>query len=229
MVYRAAKPTSAGNVVVVIEDLAASGRAVGSIDVAVLQNSVITDCDVRIKNEMGNKYGRLQVISRAKKYGAHWNCVCDCGKTCVVWGANLRRGVTKSCGCLQRGQVCESNTKRTKHGDSTPNSQHHYLYVAWQSTKTRAGKGTYTHVTVYSPWRCDYVAFKSWILEHLGERPQGYSLDRIDVYGNYEPENLRWATRSIQNSNKTIRHVPKQEEDILRLFKQPLVFIDGGA
>jgi len=56
-----------------------------------------------LKNEMGNKYGRLTVIERAgqtKQEEAAWLCRCQCGKELVVSGQNLRSGNTKSCGCL---------------------------------------------------------------------------------------------------------------------------------
>jgi len=53
----------------------------------------------------GQKFGRLTVIRRNYpngKNGANWLCKCECGKEKVVNGANLRRGNTKSCGCLQK-------------------------------------------------------------------------------------------------------------------------------
>lgn len=59
---------------------------------------------------------------------------------------------------------------------------------------------------VHAPWLASrgkgFLAFEAWVLENLGEKREGYSLDRIDNDGNYEPGNLRWATPSEQNLNK---------------------------
>lgn len=58
-----------------------------------------------MKNEIGNRYGRLTVIRydhTDKRQGAYWLCACDCGCTSVVKGNRLRNGKTKSCGCLKR-------------------------------------------------------------------------------------------------------------------------------
>ena len=58
-----------------------------------------------VKNETGNKYGRLTVIERAESTSdgvATWKCICECGNTTVVSGCSLRSGHTRSCGCLQR-------------------------------------------------------------------------------------------------------------------------------
>ena len=55
------------------------------------------------KNEIGNKYGKLTVISRAetdKKHHLYWNCQCECGTIVQVSGSCLRSGHTKSCGCV---------------------------------------------------------------------------------------------------------------------------------
>lgn len=56
----------------------------------------------KIKNELGNRYGKLVVIEQVEnlKKGAYWKCQCDCGNTCIVSGAELRNGHIKSCGCL---------------------------------------------------------------------------------------------------------------------------------
>lgn len=55
-----------------------------------------------LKDEIGNRYGKLVVLSREKNGTSRmsrWLCRCDCGKETIVYGANLRRGNTKSCGC----------------------------------------------------------------------------------------------------------------------------------
>lgn len=60
-----------------------------------------------IINLVGEKYGKLLVISlaerpkRIKGKGTYWNCICDCGNSCVVDSHSMRRGLTKSCGCLR--------------------------------------------------------------------------------------------------------------------------------
>lgn len=72
-------------------------------------------------NEQGNKYGRLLVVSKAATFKqgnktlARWNCSCDCGIMCVVFGTDLRTGHVKSCGCLKK-QMAIENCK--KHSDS---------------------------------------------------------------------------------------------------------------
>ena len=56
------------------------------------------------KNEIGNKYGKLTVIKRAentKDGKTRWVCQCECGKEIIAFGTNLRKGNTKSCGCLR--------------------------------------------------------------------------------------------------------------------------------
>ncbi len=89
---------------------------------------------------------------------------------------------------------------RTTHGWSrTPE------YKAWQSMIQRCtnpknhayarygGRG----ITVCDRWLAGFDAF----LADMGPRPEGHSLDRVDVNGNYEPRNCRWATLSEQNAN----------------------------
>lgn len=68
-----------------------------------------------LKNELGNKYGRLTVIDRAENTTdgkARWLCQCECGNQCIVIGKLLRSGHTKSCGCLQKERTAQSNMNR---------------------------------------------------------------------------------------------------------------------
>lgn len=56
------------------------------------------------KNELGNQYGKLTVLSRleSKNGAAVWLCHCECGNEVATYGYELRRGHTQSCGCLSR-------------------------------------------------------------------------------------------------------------------------------
>lgn len=71
----------------------------------------------RLINEVGNRYGKLVVLSRAimpNKKGVYWHCKCDCGNEVDVFGTSLRSGNTKSCGCLKHERIVQSNIKRGK-------------------------------------------------------------------------------------------------------------------
>jgi len=69
------------------------------------------DLPYRIKNEVGNQYGRLTVLGWQgldKFKSALWLCRCDCGNETIVRGNSLRQGDTRSCGCLQKERAHET-------------------------------------------------------------------------------------------------------------------------
>lgn len=147
----------------------------------------------------GQRFGKLVVVSRAgtNKHGAAlWNCDCDCGRLSISESRTLRIGKAKSCGCSQGKKPQSEYGKR--HGTR--------LYNAWRNMKGRCyrqdrpdyvnygGRG----ITVCARWKDDFEAFAS----DMGEPVKGFSLDRINNDGSYSPENCRWATRSMQNSNQ---------------------------
>lgn len=159
----------------------------------------------------GQRFGRLVVLSRAEngpRNAPYWNVRCDCGTERVTRGASLRTGGSKSCGCL----VKDNNRRReTTHGEAQ-GTDHNATpeYNAWSSMKGRChnprdkgypnygGRG----IEVCESWRNSYQAF----LGDVGRRPgPGYSIDRIDVNGNYEPGNVRWATARQQVRNRRVK------------------------
>lgn len=159
----------------------------------------------KINNLEGQKFGRLTVLEITdRRIGGNvvWLCVCECGKQTEVKAGNLQSGMTKSCGCLRSEK---STVTHTTHGKRNTN-----LSMVWQSMKQRClnpnnksfknygGRG----ITICDEWKNDFQAFYDYVsvLPHFGEA--GYSLDRINNDGNYEPNNVRWATAKEQSNNK---------------------------
>jgi len=153
-------------------------------------------------NLIGQKFERLMAIDYA---GANNNkqsmfkCVCDCGNEITVLGFLLKRGNTKSCGCLRVEKGHQVGSKSKIHGMiSTP------TYNSWQSMKDRCSNKNNKHyrfyggkgVTIDEKWN-NFEAF----LEDMGVRPEGTTLDRINPFGNYEMSNCRWADNKTQRSN----------------------------
>jgi hypothetical protein len=92
----------------------------------------------------------------------------------------------------------------------TRKGNRHPLYQTWQNIKQRChnpGNPYYRWygargISMCPAWRDDCRAFLSWVDDNLGARPEGCTLDRIEVNGDYEPGNLRWATYAEQVSNR---------------------------
>lgn len=161
---------------------------------------------------INKKFGRLTVIGisepkktkKNKKFYCirRFTCSCECGNITISSAYVLLSGNKNSCGCLKK----EINGK---HWDSTKNSEFYWLYYTWNAMMARCyNENCYGYVNygkrgikVFDEWH-DYLKFKEWILNNIGIRKKGQTIDRINNDGNYEPNNIRWATYSEQNKNK---------------------------
>lgn len=153
---------------------------------------------------VGQRFGRGVVtdpeIKIYRKNGARIRGVlllCDCGNSYEAPLSPLLKGNNPSCGCLSRNH-------RTWHG-----MHDHPLYATWWNMIQRCenpkandyarygGSG----IKVCEAWH-ELATFVADVERLIGPRPEGMSLDRREVTGNYEPGNVRWASWSMQRQNQ---------------------------
>lgn len=154
---------------------------------------------------IGQRFGRLTVVCKNdERYdGRHtfWKCKCDCGNEIVVRKDSLLNGHSKSCGCYLQERYRDGHLK-------THGMKNTRIYRTWRSMKDRCtnkncsnynrygGRG----ITVCDEWKNDFKNFYNWAMEN------GYSdeltIDRMNVNGDYCPENCRWVSILEQNYNK---------------------------
>lgn len=150
----------------------------------------------------GKQCGRLTVLSyagRPKPNRHMWLCKCTCGQKTVANGDALRKGTSQSCGCL-RDEM--SGARRRTHGAA--NTLEYHTWVGMKDRCYNPNNRKYDRyggrgITVCDWWLDDFENF----LTDMGFRPgPGYSIDRKNNDGNYEPGNCRWATPIEQARNR---------------------------
>lgn len=153
---------------------------------------------MRNTNLVGEVFNSWTVVSRAenKRNGAaRWNCVCSCGNIGVITTGDLKAGNSTKCRSCASSSVKHGHAKRTRFSPT---------YQSWATMKSRC---TNPNTKRYKDYGGRGIKFcEEWstfenFLSDMGERPKGTTLDRINVNGDYNPNNCRWANASEQSAN----------------------------
>ncbi len=154
----------------------------------------------------GDRYGRLTLIEPKPSCatGRTWLCRCDCETELVVSQNSLRRGNTKSCGCLHRESAARIGAMHKTHGQSQTRE-----YGIWLGMIQRCCNPNEEHYERYKGLLCAaWINSFEGFIAHVGPCPSMvHTIDRIDNERGYEPGNVRWSTKAEQarNTRRNVR------------------------
>lgn len=184
----------------------------------------------KVNDLTGRRFGMLLVVKQAPKdpslkaREARWECLCDCQNTIIVSRHALTEQRTTSCGCKRSSMAKQQMEKRWANGDceevgdlrikfTTHGLSEARTYSIWKHMKQRCYNSKSTNykdygargIKICDEWKNSFESFHEWAIEN------GYSddltIDRINVNGDYEPNNCRWATEKEQQNNKRISRI----------------------
>lgn len=179
----------------------------------------------KIINRVGEKHALLTIVGRTRKGKYwHWRCRCRCGGTITVLYHNLktqnRRYRIRSCGCL-RHRRGKDNPCYTS-GSYSVYRREYMSYRSMVQRCTNPKNANYENyggrgIEICARWREPMPKGFLNFLADKKKRPEGKSLDRENVMGNYEPNNCRWATKAMQANNRRVSYT---EEELAKLARE---------
>lgn len=171
--------------------------------------NITPDYPLRSTDLLGHRFGRWTVIKysgakifSSKSRSRYWLCRCDCGIERETCETNLKRGLTSSCGCIQREYAIKP---RSAHGHARRTATNP-IHNSWSAMKQRClnpnseywaeygGRG----ISICHKW----LSYSGFLEDMVSSWAHGLEIERINVNGNYEKSNCTWATRNVQARNR---------------------------
>lgn len=153
---------------------------------------------------IGQRFDRLLVESGAgmNRWSQRlFNCKCDCGNVVIVKMGCLKNRYTSSCGCKRKEIAAANGRSKAKHNKTGGKE-----YYTWRSMKSRCvnpKNASYARYGGRGIRVCDrWMRFENFY-EDMGDAPEGLTLERSNVNGDYCPENCKWATYTEQARNRS--------------------------
>lgn len=159
----------------------------------------------------GQRFGKWKVIEKTdKKSGPFflWKCICNCGNIGYVTSQALRAG--KSKGCQKCKYKDENSKKKSDNTERHIDGKKTKAYCSWQAIRARCYNKNHTSYKNYGgrgiimceEWYNNYHSFYQYVSNLPDYEKEGYTIDRINNDGNYEPGNVRWASPKMQTNNR---------------------------